>query len=276
MNENTNKCSLKGAILNPEAIYGKSAYELDVEAGYTGTKEEWLKEVRGDFDEKVEKAKTEFNIEVDTVIIPRAKAELVRTKEDAVAELEDYTSESQKVLEEALNLLEEKEALLWGNDDTSESFVSQTVDISANLTSEMERIKIVFLDQESYTLPSVEIERGQSGRISYVDRFEGDDGGVVTIARIRLFTFNLNGTVSFDNAYPGNNYCIPYKIYGVKNEENSTPVLVAMAEAAANRAEQVESNIEQMIDELYHNQVAPPYDELENSVFLETPTYEML
>jgi hypothetical protein len=41
-------------------------------------------------------------------------------------------------------------------------------------------------------------------------------------------------------------------------------------------AKVTEASIDKMIDELYFNQIAPPYDELENSVFLATPTYEML
>lgn len=50
----------------------------------------------------------------------------------------------------------------------------------------------------------------------------------------------------------------------------------ASAAASALEAKETEANIEKMVDELYFNQIAPPYDELENSVFLATPTYEML
>jgi hypothetical protein len=48
------------------------------------------------------------------------------------------------------------------------------------------------------------------------------------------------------------------------------------AKESAIEAKETEASIDKMIDELYFNQIAPPYDELGNSVFLETPTYEML
>lgn len=50
----------------------------------------------------------------------------------------------------------------------------------------------------------------------------------------------------------------------------------ASAAASALEVKETEANIDKMVDELYFNQIAPPYDELENSVFLATPTYEML
>ena len=50
----------------------------------------------------------------------------------------------------------------------------------------------------------------------------------------------------------------------------------ANAAASALEAKETEANIDKMVDELYFNQIAPPYYELENSVFLVTPTYEML
>lgn len=50
----------------------------------------------------------------------------------------------------------------------------------------------------------------------------------------------------------------------------------ANAAASALEAQEAEASIDKMVDELYFNQIAPPYDELENSLFLATPTYEML
>lgn len=33
---------LKGTVMNPEAVYGKSAYEIAVENGFVGTEQEWV------------------------------------------------------------------------------------------------------------------------------------------------------------------------------------------------------------------------------------------
>ena len=38
---------LKGAVTNPEKIYGKSAYEIAVMNGFDGTEEEWLQSLHG-------------------------------------------------------------------------------------------------------------------------------------------------------------------------------------------------------------------------------------
>lgn len=37
---------LKGTIVNPDAIYGKSAYEIAVAHGFNGTEEEWLESLK--------------------------------------------------------------------------------------------------------------------------------------------------------------------------------------------------------------------------------------
>jgi hypothetical protein len=37
---------LKGTIVNPNAIYGKSAYEIAVAHGFNGTEEEWLESLK--------------------------------------------------------------------------------------------------------------------------------------------------------------------------------------------------------------------------------------
>lgn len=40
-------CNLKGTLVNPEKIYGKSAYEIAVMNGFDGTEEEWLNSLVG-------------------------------------------------------------------------------------------------------------------------------------------------------------------------------------------------------------------------------------
>ena len=39
---------LKGTVVNPDTIYGKSAYEIAVAKGFEGTEEEWLASLKGD------------------------------------------------------------------------------------------------------------------------------------------------------------------------------------------------------------------------------------
>lgn len=43
---------LRGAVMNPEKVYGKSAYEIAVANGFDGTEEEWLRSLKyvGDID----------------------------------------------------------------------------------------------------------------------------------------------------------------------------------------------------------------------------------
>ena len=48
------------------------------------------------------------------------------------------------------------------------------------------------------------------------------------------------------------------------------------AKQSANDAKESETKIMEVVDSLYENQIAPPYHEIENSVFLATPTYDML
>lgn len=48
------------------------------------------------------------------------------------------------------------------------------------------------------------------------------------------------------------------------------------AKASETKAKEAEANIDTMVDELFFDQIAPPFDDIENSVFLITPTFEML
>ena len=48
------------------------------------------------------------------------------------------------------------------------------------------------------------------------------------------------------------------------------------AKSSASKAKESEDNVDRMVDELYFNQIAPPFDQLDDSVFLATPTYNML
>jgi len=48
------------------------------------------------------------------------------------------------------------------------------------------------------------------------------------------------------------------------------------AETAAAEAKATEANIDKSIEKLFFDQIAPPFNEIENSVFLVPPTYDML
>ncbi len=39
---------LRGIVMNPEAVHGKSAYEIAVMHGFQGTEEEWLESLKGE------------------------------------------------------------------------------------------------------------------------------------------------------------------------------------------------------------------------------------
>lgn len=61
--------NLKGTVVNPDKIYGKSAYEIAVMHGYKGTEKQWVDYVQGS-----EASKAEAD---------RAKAEADRAKAEA-------------------------------------------------------------------------------------------------------------------------------------------------------------------------------------------------
>lgn len=54
---------LKGTVVNPDTIYGKSAYEIAVMNGFDGTEEEWLESLKGDAYLLTEEDKAEINAE---------------------------------------------------------------------------------------------------------------------------------------------------------------------------------------------------------------------
>lgn len=236
---------LRGRISDPDKIHGLSAYELDVMRGYDGTLDEWLKEVRGDFDDKVAEAKAEFNNEVDTVIVPEAKAEIESTAqtatENAVAEiadaetrclrtLGDYTNEATDVLERAASVLDENEVLLWENNAIGDPFVGQDIILSDKLSNDIKHFRLVFFDLvgtvtsdgvfQSNVLPSIELERGQNGIVRC------EQGS-------RLFNVFDNGNIRFEGA-TSNASCIPWRVYGVKNKEISLDAPIREVKAESN------------------------------------------
>lgn len=227
---------LRGRISDPDVIHGKSAYEIAVMHGFDGTEEEWLESLHADWDERADEARESLNNDIENVILPEAKAKLESAKEttveNAVAEIADAETNSIKVIgqitidsktaiEKAASSLDEKEVLLWQNPNTTENFTSGTIDISASITDEIDHFRVVFLTRTigNMVLPSVEVERGQSGRIHFDEGFTGYDEERHSISYLRDFTVLANGNIQFEGGDPDNSNCIPYKIYGVKNTE---------------------------------------------------------
>ena len=269
INGNAGSNILRGRIADPDVIHGLSAYEIDVMHGYDGTEEEWLKYVRGDFDDRVEEAKAEFDNEVDTVIVPEAKAELESAKEAAVTEIGEAKTESlneietaetnslsalsqateshKNALENAAAVLEEKEVLLWENPDTEDAFSGETIDLSANMSDEIERLRLVFFTRTigEITLPSVEVERGHSGRISFTEGYtSGSEKHSKTY--LRDFLVHANGNVQIEGTDDANAVCIPYRIYGVKNSAINIVDAIETANEAKTIAEEAKNLAEQL------------------------------
>lgn len=94
-------------------------------------------------------------------------------------------------------------------------------------------------------------------------------------------TYEYDGTEHFLNAYfngalVGVLHILETDYQVIAGHAMSAGQSAVNAAASALEAKETEASIDKMVDELYFNQIAPPYDELENSVFLATPTYEML
>lgn len=75
---------LKGTIVNPEAIYGKSAYEIAVMHGFEGTEEEWLASL---------KSKTDLTYDPTSENAQSGKAVAQAIEENITAVLGDIETE---------------------------------------------------------------------------------------------------------------------------------------------------------------------------------------
>ena len=62
-------------------------------------------------------------------------------------------------------------------------------------------------------LPSVQVKLGQKSRVYFAE------GSNTAKAYTRMFDVYTTGNIRFEGADPNNSVCIPYRIYGVKNNE---------------------------------------------------------
>ena len=78
---------LRGTVVNPKTIYGKSAYEIAVEHGFNGTEEEWLKYVEAngaEWEEKLKAVRDSLsNVENDLTVNVKPEVAQLRTDLDA-------------------------------------------------------------------------------------------------------------------------------------------------------------------------------------------------
>lgn len=94
-------------------------------------------------------------------------------------------------------------------------------------------------------------------------------------------TFPYNGTehtlsAMVNGAVIGGAHILETDYTVIEGYSTSAAASAKNAGDSALEAQEAEANIDKMVDELYFNQIAPPYEELENSVFLATPAYDML
>ena len=79
---------LKGTVVNPEKIYGLSAYEIAVAHGFDGTEEEWLESLS---DKASLKAEEEIKAEKQEALdaIEEKRAELVELYDSYIGEVDE-------------------------------------------------------------------------------------------------------------------------------------------------------------------------------------------
>lgn len=96
-----------------------------------------------------------------------------------------------------------------------------------------------------------------------------------------LGSYTYNGTtyslgITVDGSIWGRARINETDITVIEGHAISAAVSASNAAESEKNAKEAEASVETMVDELFFNQIAPPYGELENSVFLATPTYDML
>lgn len=239
MSDIENTITLKGRLVVPDAIHGKSAYEIAVMHGFDGTEEEWLDSLKADFDERADDAKASIDDEVDNVIVPEAIAEIIATTEGekqkvtdagdeavdvivserltSISDFEDAAREQTEILAAAAKTIDPKEELLWENPDTTDTygFWEQTIEVEVN---EYEYFKILAVAStgDPAILPSVALRPEEKGRI-----FSINLSGVDNVYR----DVEVSDTgIHFHNAaFDYNSEVVPYRIYGVKQSVINLP-----------------------------------------------------
>ena len=117
---------LRGTIVNPDVIRGKSAYEIAVMHGFNGTEEEWLESLAQDVEKKAEKAIKEVDTQIELMksTAASAQSDIESAEQSAIEHIESAAEEysdivqttgnsvtavmSQKAVTDEFNLIREK------------------------------------------------------------------------------------------------------------------------------------------------------------------------
>ena len=62
------KSVLRGSISKPDTLHGKSAYEIAVINGFSGTEAEWLESLKGDKGEKGDKGDKGDSLSIEEIV----------------------------------------------------------------------------------------------------------------------------------------------------------------------------------------------------------------
>jgi len=105
---------LKGTVVNPDEIYGKSAYEIAVMNGFDGTEAEWLASLKGDRGNDGVSGKDGK----DYVLTEADKEEIAN-----IIEQEEILGDIDSALD---SIIEIQNSLIGNNDDSSNEFEDNT------------------------------------------------------------------------------------------------------------------------------------------------------
>ena len=93
--------TVKGKAMNPEAIYGKSAYEIAVMHGFNGTEEEWLESLTDETKRNCAEAIEDANKAIDSIkeTATTAKAEISASEQSAVEHIENMAEQTLNIVQ---------------------------------------------------------------------------------------------------------------------------------------------------------------------------------
>ncbi len=89
---------LKGTVVNPDTIYGKSAYELAVMHGFEGTEDEWLDTLGGEKGDKGETGNSGVYVGTEEPTDPDCQVWLNPDGEEYALEIVQETGDSEKAV----------------------------------------------------------------------------------------------------------------------------------------------------------------------------------
>ena len=210
-------------------------------------------------DRMIDEFESDANRLVDNNLIPRATKEIAKSVESATeisvntakgkitdhaetetakatTAIETLTDKAvgamEDVAESAIEALDTREVLLWTNPTPTSRFTTADIKIDNHTDYESFRIEFYrtcYSDDNGYGVlrkmgESLLLRLGETGHVttSYSTYLDGETatsivGRTVSVSEDGIIT--IHGIDSVNNSY-----CIPYKIYGIKNERIAIPV----------------------------------------------------